>query len=233
MTWSLRSVAAPSFTSDARSGSGGLNVTLPTYSAGDLLVMIASARPSNAYTVGSPPSGWTSLRDGTANETKLFGKIAVSSEATPNITCSESGAFGACIAAFSGAPASISGIVHASALETSGGSLEQDIDTAALTITEPQTLVIYAGAASGNEWIAGTQPNSSSILCGSNFAGDYNNIWLAFSYAIQTTAASVGASKFNSTSTNTVRTNAITASLLPGASTAAAAHHYYRGLLVR
>lgn len=233
MAYALRNAAAASFTSDARAGSGGLNVTLPTYSVGDLLVMAASARPSNAFTVGSPPTGWTLLKDGTASETALFGKIAVVSEATPNVTCSQTGAFGACIASFSGAPASIASIVHASALGTSGGSLVEDIDTPALTITAPQTLVLYVGAGSGNEWVAGTQPNGASIICGSNFAGAFNNIWLAFAYQIQGAAANVAASKFDSTSTNQTRTNSIVASLLPGATGSAAAQAYYRSSLVR
>ncbi|HRC61694.1 MAG TPA: hypothetical protein PLX85_00550 [Dehalococcoidia bacterium] len=233
MPWALRNVASPSFTSDARSGSGGLDVTLPSYQVNDILVMGASARPSNGFTVGSPPTGWSSLRDGTANETKLFVKIAAASEATPNVVCSETGAFGACIAAFSGGPASLAGILHASALADSGGSLVEDIATAALTITIAQTLELYFGAASGNEWVAGTQPNGASVLCAANFAGAFNNLWLGFAYRVQGAAASLAASKFDTTSVNTVRTNSIVASLVPGQTSAAAAQAYYRSLLVR
>ena len=233
MPFALRHVAAPSFTSDARSGSGGLNVTLPTYSPGDLLIMPASARPSNGYTVSNTPTGWTKLVDGTSSETALFGKIAVVSEATPNVQCSQTGAFGACIAAFSGAPAAIAGILHNSALGTSGGVLVEDIATPTLTITVPQTLVIYAGAGSGNEWVAGTQPNGATILCGSNFAGAFNNLWLAFAFELQGAAANVAASKFDSTSTNQTRTNSIVASLIPGVAGTAAAQNYYQSVLAR
>lgn len=235
MSWAFGAAGTAATSSAATAGDGGLTVSLPSgVTAGQLLLVAAMRRPDTGQTWASGPSGYTELGSDAQNQLKLWGKIAGSSESNPNIIATEGNVAMAQAARFTGAPASIASIVHNLAIGGSDYNLVEDIDTPALTITVPETLVIYLGAASWSNWVAGTNPNSSSTIGHTNYTGTYADGWLAWSYAIQTTAANIAASKFDSTNTGTHRTDSLVISLIPGASASVVPLlNNYRAMLLR
>ena len=235
MSWAFGAVGTAATSSAATSGDGGLTVSLPSgVTTGQLLLLAAMRRPDTGQTWTGAPTGYTELGSDAQNQLKLWGKIAGASESNPNIVATEGNVAMAQMARFTGAPASIASIVHAIANGGSDYNLVEDIDTPALTITVPETLVIYLGSASWSNWIAGTNPNGSTTIGHTNYTGLYADGWLSWSYAIQTTAANVAASKFDSTSTGTHRTDSMTIALIPGASASVVPLlQAYRSMLVR
>lgn len=235
MAWAFGAAGTAATSSAATSGDGGLTVSLPSgVTSGQLLLLAAMRRPDTGQTWASGPSGYTELGSDAQNQLKLWGKIAGGSESNPNIIATEGNVAMAQMARFTGAPASIGSIVHAIANGGSDYNLVEDIDTPALVISAAGTLVIYLGAASWSNWVAGTNPNGSTTIGHTNYTGTYANGWLAWSYEIQTTAANVAASKFDSTSSSTHRTDSMVISLIPGASASVVPLlQAYRSMLVR
>lgn len=235
MAWAYGATGTAATSDDARAGSGGITPALPSgVTAGQLLLWAGMRRPATGGGWDAAPAGLSEIGSTADNELKLWGKIAGSSESAVTFSTPESNVVMMQTARFTGAPASIASIVHQIALGGSGASLVEDIDTPALTITVPETLVIYLGAASWDNWVAGTNPNSSSTIGHTNYAGTYANGWLSWSYAIQTTAANVAASKFDSTSASTHRTDSMVISLIPGASASVVPLlQAYRSMLLR
>jgi hypothetical protein len=123
-----------------------LSITMPTgFAAGNLLLLQSQIYQGSAAT--PTVSGWTRLSPGVnAKQIALWGKIAVGSDAAPSINWGSSvNVFSsAWVAAYSGNPSTLTGIVHASADELNNN--KQDIDYPALAITQPDCLVIAGGA---------------------------------------------------------------------------------------
>lgn len=171
-------------------------------SSGDLLLVRAANRQDTGF---ATPSGYTLLFADTAGRNALFGKIAGGSESAPNVSSGSAGAtqFGATIGRFSGAPASIAGIVHATAETTWNSSA--DISTPARTVTVDNILEIYLGLKHSDVGPTVDAPNSSTLINEGRTSGlAYgSNFWAPWAWRAQTTAEHISASAFDTASTST------------------------------
>lgn len=158
------------------------------FSAGNILLLhTGSYQGSQTLT---PPAGWLPLSPfNNAQQTGLYGKIAVGGDSSPSMHWPGQFAY-ASVLAYSGNQASLTGIVHAS-LDTTGLST-LDIVYNALTITAAGCLVIAAGQKNKTSTSNGATFNSitgftqrqSSIINGATPAGVFND-------QIQTTATNI------------------------------------------
>ena len=189
----------PSISPGAPSGSGGVLF---------LSIWALSITPND-------PANWTLVY--AQSRVRLLVRIADgTADDTPSVTATGTTALVAQLARFSGGPTSVSSIVDAYA--GNGAPTSADIPTEAITTPAGSgRLIIYTGAlsASGDHTPIDTFPNGSTEIHSQffDYASDFTVAW---SYAIQTTAAAVGASSFNQdTSANTGTARAVTASFVP------------------
>jgi hypothetical protein len=167
------------------------------FAAGDLLLLFCGEY------LGTDPapsiSGWTKLTPDTKPQhgAQLYGRIAVGSDSMPTFNYGNQFQFGQ-VFAFTGAPASISGIVHASVDRTSNQTTSI-VNPGALTISQNNCLIIFDGqrnktsASDGTVYsLSGTQGANFTIPTGGQFATNGNSQnSAAFSYWIQTGATSL------------------------------------------
>lgn len=221
MAYSTPTVGTWADDSDSRSSGGGL--TIPAVGGttdGRLLLLFVVGRPSDLAT-WTTPSGWTRLAssdEGGFEEVVLFGKIGAASESsvtldtgTTQVICS------GVMVSFPGGPASITGIVNAYA-ETARAdytSAHADVPTPAIsTPSQNDCLIVYFSAGNQLRGAASSNPNSSTTLFSYHeYDGTFSDLTVWASYAIQTTAASVGASSFDLTSTDTLRSKGVVVAL--------------------
>jgi hypothetical protein len=199
----------------------GNNVTLSPpmpagFSAGQLLLLQSGVFMGTFATPAV--AGWTLLSPGVnEHEVALWAKIAVGSDAPPAITWGTNYAY-AFVTAYSGNPASLAGIVHASADHI--GTTTNSIFYSGLTITQPGCLVICGGSrnktptsnAATFAAVGSFAIRNTSIPNGPNVAGVMND-WIqsaatTFSTLTQTYSIADTAAPYNSFSV----------ALLPGTS---------------
>ena len=197
----------------------GFNATLApaipsAAGAGNLLLLFTGSYQGSLST--PTVAGWTKLSPGVnANQVAIFGKIAVGGDATPSISWGNQFAF-AFVVAYSGNPASVSGIVHASS--DRANDTTNSIGYAALTITQPGCLVLAAGSRDKT-----SASNGGSFLTYGSFAIRQSSISTNTSNAavlndlIQTTAANVAAGfqTFSIADGSAQQYESITLALLP------------------
>lgn len=233
MAWAYGTVGALATEDDATSGAGGITPALPaSLASGDIMFAHLAGR-ANVGAVWDGLTGWTELGSSADNTLKLMAKIAGGSESAPTFTTATAHPCAARIARFTGGPASLTSIVANSALYATGGTAYEDLATPALTVPQDNSLIMYVGAAWNDTWVAGTQPNGSTEIANDNF-NTTADLWLAWSYAIQTAKADIAVSKWDTTDTTPIRSNSIVLSLLPlitGGSVPVLQN--YRSLLVR
>lgn len=159
-------------------------------------------------------SGWTPLANVGSSRTVLFGRVSDGGgEDTGVFVSSIETPIAAQIARFSGGPATLTGIVHAS--QTQFNSAEVDLDTPALTVTEDGCLKIWVGSKEDNFGPTVTPPGGSTLIGESNYDST-SDLWMPWSYLIDTTAANISASTFDSASASTADSRSIVIALLPG-----------------
>jgi hypothetical protein len=143
-------------------------------------------------------SGWTKLTPDTqsSHASQLYGRIAVGSDSMPTFNYGNQFQFGQ-VFAFTGAPASISGIVHAS-IDRQTTSNSDIKNPGALTITQNNCLIIFCGQRNKTATtdgivynMIGTQGANFTIPTGGQFQTNGTNNSAALSYWIQTTATSL------------------------------------------
>ena len=190
--------------------------------AGDLLLMHTGIQQGS---VGSSPtiSGWT-LLSSQANQHVccLYGRIAQGGDSSPSVDWGIAADVGAVIAAYSGGPASLTGIVAAS-VDFAGSNLTKGAFYSALTVPSPSCLVV-AGAftncstgTSGATWTSfgsfAIRTEAQLITAGGGFNAVMND-W------IQTTATNVGSGAQETTIASSSAQNYATyvVALLPGTS---------------
>jgi hypothetical protein len=189
------------------------------WAPGDLLVLVRSSAIDG--NVDNCPDGWTDLET-EGDQLAVCGKIAAMGETAPTATNDggANGAIAAQIAAYSGAPSTITGILHAGASGTTGAG-SQDIATVGLTITEDNTLVIAAGMKHGTCLSGGSAvANGLSAFTErgdhqmDTAVSDYSFTWADL---VQTTAANIAAASpgFNLVSTCTPASRSALVSLIP------------------
>lgn len=182
-------------------GAGGATITPGTpagVAAGDLLLCFVYAR----QTTSSVSVPGYELLDTTATSGRLtvYGRIATGGGDIPTITVTQSNAgyVHTQIARFTGSYTTIgtagADILDQAAAETTGTA--NDIVTG--TQSTPSVdgcLILYVGAKLNDVGAASALPNGSSLISNnSDVTSSLTSIW---SYTIQTTAASVGASSFD------------------------------------
>jgi hypothetical protein len=198
-TMDATSAVDPSINPGAPGGSGGVLF---------LSIWASAVTPSD-------PSGWTLAVAQT--RTRLLWRIADGTATdTPTVTATGTTGLAAQIARFSGGPTTVTGNVDSTA--GNGAPTSGDIPTASITTPAGDgRLIIYTGAvvAQADHTPFDTFPNGSTEIDSAwhDFSTDFTVAW---SYAIQTTAAAVGASSFDqATSANTGTARAVTASFIP------------------
>lgn len=162
----------------------GFNATLtpafPTYSTGNLLLLVTGEQIGSDPTPNLSAQGWTQLSPGThAHQVALYGRIATGLDSV-SIAWGNVYSF-AWICSYSGNPSTLTGIVHASGDVSNSNS--NGIVFPAVTITATGCLVIAAGArdktatTNGATWnaISGYTKRQSSVPSGSIFAAIMND----------------------------------------------------------
>jgi len=184
------------------------------YSIGDwLIAQVASRVTSDTWSTAS--SGWEKLTTTASNGQCFFRKKATStSEATPTFTRSgSSSAMAGHISVFRGLHDTLASAVEDVA--TAGdGSVSNDIATGSPgTPTEDACLVIYGGKWHDNIGGASfTAPAGSTKLHETQISTG-SGLTMTSAYAIQTTAANVGASSFDNSGAGTALDYSIVAVL--------------------
>ena len=201
----------------AAAGSGGV-VTVPYPAspvAGSLLALWACSDASgSSFTISDP--GFTSLGVITSGATcQIYGKLATGGESgTFTITGSEA-SFGVCVQ-YSGAPASLAGIVTASG-STSGTAASGSVPAwPALSILNAKQLVLVGTSVYCNTSCSGNTnlPSPWTVDLGSDSTSfDF----MIAQQVIETTAANISAGNWESTNyAGTINYGTIIVALAPG-----------------
>lgn len=205
--------------------STGITVSPPSGTTeGRLLTLFVAARPSGGILSWNTPSGWTKLASktySTYEELVLFGKIGAASESSVSVTATGTAALcQGVMASFPGAPASITGIVDSVSYSDDADyySAHADLPTRALSAPgQANCLILWFGAV--NHLDLGTSctvPSGSTTLFQDTYDGTYNDMGIYGAYAIQTAAASVSASSWDSASATTGRSYSLVVALKAG-----------------
>jgi hypothetical protein len=223
MAWSAPTIGA---VTEDDNCTNGISVAPPSgTTAGKLLLLCVSTRPVGNGTTNSwsTPSGWTELHSKTysgAKEIAVYGKLGGASES--NVTVTASGSANICqgfMASFAGAPSSLTGIAVDTATSDNADYYDAHVDLPTPAMgTPPNTdcLIVYFGAASTTALgEACSVPNSATSMVQDTYSGG-SGMGIYAAYAIQTTAANVAASLWDSSSGTTARTYALTLALIPG-----------------
>lgn len=215
MAWARRSFGAFS------TGTGTLTPAMPAgFSAGDVLFLFTGIySTSDTLSV----SGWTLLSPNSASpQNQLYGLVALGGDTAPSVAWTSNASLPcfAMVAAYTGGPASLSGIVAASSDRTSTAT--QVIAYNPLTIAIANCLVLSCGrrlkSSTANGATMGSMsittsfgaPVASSIPNGATNAAAYNQ-W------IQTTATNIVADgQVISIADSNLNTQGFTVALLPG-----------------
>lgn len=189
-----------------------------------LLLLFVAARPSGGIMSWNTPSGWTKLAAktySTYEELVLFGKIGGASES--NVTVTGTGTETICqgvMASFPGAPASITGIVDSVSYSDDADYYAAHVDLptpAKSTPGENDCLIVWFGAANHlNLGESCTVPSGSTGMFQSIYDSTYNDMGIYGAYAIQTTAASVSASLWDSANATSGRSYSFVVALKAG-----------------
>lgn len=192
---------------------GDLSTAFPSgISAGHLLICGCYSRSGD--TDFDTPTDFDFLLGTGPRQLAIYGKIATGSEsgnlAVP-MTGGSSRVF-AQIARFTGAPASISGIVHASAVSFQSGTVDITVD--ALTISENDTLVYTMGGkqVNGSPY---TPPSVITEIGDGNNSGGDNSSFVA-GYEIQTTMVNFIADIWDTANVSTATDQALMVALTVG-----------------
>lgn len=220
--WTIRFTGtAANAVPNGSAGTGDIVPTLGgTTNAGDIIACGVNQRSSVNHTAISS-SGYTLVHGKNGNTSPsaaLLLKIAAGGDANPTITTSDVTTnrtlIGQC-AVFEGGPATLTGI-KAHYGDTTNGS-QEDVDTAAVTITTANTLVIAVGG-KNNDWETQDvlQPSGFTEL-GQPERSASAQVGLVWGYQIQTTAANISAGIFDGQTGNFAAGVSFTVSLLSGA----------------
>jgi hypothetical protein len=182
---------------------------------GDLILLLVYTRQTNT---GVTATGFEQLVS-VSTRLRVFARIATGTGDTPSVTVTQgtAGYVHAQYARFSGSLATI-GTAGADILEQAAATATasaNDIITAALGTPETNgCLVIYAGSKLNDMAnTASSRPNSSTLIAENRDpTSSLTSVW---SYAIQTTAAAVGASLFDYSDADTNTYYSAVLALLP------------------
>lgn len=182
-------------------------------SALELLLIAAYSRPGNAITT---PTGWTDLATTGTNRVKLMGRIADNTaDDTPTVTSASGGLCVSQMARFTGAPATITGIVNGSVATNFSSAV--DINTPALSTPGVDNCLIIVVGTKENDLGASTAPPTGFTLIDDvAIDGVGSDAQLSWAYQIQTTAASVSSSKFDFASADTSDSRSLIVALVAG-----------------
>jgi hypothetical protein len=191
----------------AADGTNGqsLSPTLHASTASGDLVLCLAFQKSGQGAVAITASGYTAIKTDTSSraDLTLFAKIAGGAEGSPTIVYGDAtagrGVIAQC-ATFRGTLTDLADIVAHSS-ETDNGA-QQDVNTPALTITTPNTLVLVIGAKE-NDWEGADVPTLSGFTeIAQPERSSTQQSGLVWDYVIQTTATNVSSSFFDATATS-------------------------------
>lgn len=192
---------------------------LPTHASGDLLVVLDLLR---ATAETSAVTGYTQLAtlSNTGTRITAFGKIDGGAESGPTVTVSgTAGSHSSVMLSFDGTATNPATAVHASASAASGTG-DNTIDYPALTITEPNTVVLLILGFNNDDDTAG---QTFDTPAGFTQVGEYHTSLgadqtIVVYYQIQTTATSISAGTVTRTAAGaTAVSGALILSILPAA----------------
>lgn len=211
-TWSFGSVGASA-------ANTGLNTTplVVNYpagiSAGDILLLAVEAATAGVTLTPSDITSSLAVRT-TNGVTQLFGKVATGSESgSINLSCSATGWVNAQIARFSGGLQNMASIVHNSS--STGSSASTGLQYAALTVTQPNCLILTIGGKKVN--VTGYTPPAEVPNEIGDFSGSTQNS-LTWDYLIQTTATNIVGGSWTITGDSSAARSSLTVALLPAIS---------------
>lgn len=218
--WALRFTGtAANAVPNGSANSGDITPTLGgTTNAGDIIACFVNQKSATSYTAVSS-SGYTQAHGKNGNTSpsnSILLKIAAGGDSNPTITTSDVTSsrtmIGQC-AVFSGGPATLTGIVVHSG-DTTNGS-QEDVDTAAVTITTANTLVIAVGG-KNNDWEGQTVLAPTGFTLGGQPERTSSaQVGLAWAYQVQTTATNISAGIFDGQTGNFAAGVSFTVSLQP------------------
>lgn len=188
MAWSFGQIGTPAYALDL---SAGVTVpVVPGINANDILFLYVGQRPNAVTAAFNTPAGWTSLalEDSGSDTGKLFGKIAAGGETDVVVTNDNGFSGGGVMMRYLG------GTLTVHAANQQNNSSQADIDTAAQTIGEANTLSLILGRYGWNNDPTITAfPNSATSRLASASALTSNELSLFVGEIIQTTAANLSA----------------------------------------
>lgn len=200
---------------DATSGAGGISCALPAgWGEGELLVIQGATRPTFGGEFNTP-AGWIVLGASNDLTMKFFGRKATASESAPTLTMTAAKKCAVRMTRWTGAPATINTIVHNSGItQNTGGGYDflEDIVTAAMSVTEDNTLILYGANSTDGIFVPGTWPNGCTPAYNDDMVGG-GDLGMVLGYQVQGTATDVPASIFDSSSVLTARSTSIVLSL--------------------
>lgn len=210
MAWAFG--ASGSLVSAANTDTTSLQVPFPSgITSGQLLLMaLKTTQNSATYSVSNIVN--ILHHRNLSGSITLFGKIASGSE-SGNVSVENIGQGDVVIgqiARYTGAPASITGIVHGAA--DTGGS-GTNIPIAALSISAVDTLVVILGGKNADITSVNDEPDFTEIGDGSDGSTAAHMVW---NFQIQTTAVNIGSGSWTVVGDVTATRNGMTVSLLPG-----------------
>lgn len=185
MGYAFKSVAA------ASTGFTALTPAMPTFSAGDLLLLCTAVR-ANAETLATP-AGWVLVsKDSVAPNIKFFGRIAQAGDSAPSIDWSASSQAFAQIASFNGDVAP--DVAAAIAFQQEQSGTDSSLQYQRLTMGAAKTLILAGGKKTKTATSDGTTVDALSgftQLGQSAPAG--NNVVVYWGYQIQDACANINA----------------------------------------
>lgn len=209
--WAWQSTGTVAYDADARSGSGGISVGVPSgIVAGNILMMGVISDPYTVAQTWTTPSGWTLI--GTQNTESntstgaLYCKVAAGGETAQQVNASASGNTMGVMLRYTGGTCN----VHATAQEGEA-TVVADVLLPAITITENSVLVFKMVALSQDNTFSGitSWPNTTTT----RVATDGTGIALVVGETIQTTAANISAGTLDITAAVSARNGVLFAAM--------------------
>lgn len=209
MAWTFGAIGTPAFDLD---GSNGITVPAVTGgSDGDPLLMYVAQRPNAVTGSWTTPSGWTLLATDDisgSDQAALYGKLKSGAQGDVAVTSSATNSCGGVMFRYTGGSLT----VHASADATD--IAQEDIDTAALTISQDNTLVLILGRFAWNhDATVSSWPGTATQRLAAVSALGSEELSLFVGEIIQTTAANLSAGSINRSDTNTANGGSLVISL--------------------
>lgn len=184
----------------AKGESNNANMTpgLPTYSAGDILFIAAYSRYNSGGPATFTASGYTVLDE--QYGVTLLAKKAGASESAPTVVPSGGTSGGTCVCfmwSMAGGDADNLGSIVVTSADNQDGSVDTNIETAAITPGEANTAVIAVGGTRDND-AAGTGVTAPSwgTLIGYADSTLGADALVCAAYQIQTSVSALGADAF-------------------------------------